>query len=93
MTQKHINDFLGTCYLSRGCEMTEKIVNLRSDKIGWRALLHQTLEREGVEAVVVAVRIEGRWHTAWSNEAMAGLAMAAMKLNRDVSDFLAEDDA
>ena len=63
------------------------IINLRSDEIHWRTLLHQTLEREDVEAVVMAVRIDGKWHTAWCNETMAGLSMAAMKIFRDVSDF------
>ena len=72
--------------------MSEKIINLRPDKLSWQTLLHQTLERDGVEAVVMAVRIDGRWSTAWCNETNAGLAMAAMKMARDVSDWLETDD-
>ena len=72
--------------------MSEKIVNLHSDKLHWRTLLHQTLDREGVEAVVMAVRIDGRWYTAWSRETAASLAMASMKLGRDVSDWLEAPD-
>jgi hypothetical protein len=68
-----------------------KILNLHSEKLSWQTLLHQTLERDDVEAVVMAVRIDGRWHTAWCNETNAGLAMAAMKLSRDVSDWMQED--
>lgn len=71
--------------------MSEKIVNLHRDKLSWQTLLHQTLERKGVEAVVMAVRIDGCWHTAWCNETMTGLAMAAMKIMRDVSDWLESD--
>lgn len=73
--------------------MPEKIVNLRSDRLSWQTLLHQTLERDGVEAVVMAIRIDGRWHTAWCNETLGGLGMAAMKLFRDISDFIEDDTA
>jgi hypothetical protein len=72
--------------------MPEKIVNLHKDKVAWQTLLHQTLERDDVEAVVMVVRIDGRWTTAWCNETMAGLAMAAMKLFRDISDWLEADE-
>ena len=70
--------------------MSERIVAI-GGKLSWRVLLHQILEREGVEAVMCAVKIDGRWHTAWGNEALGGLAMGAMKLFRDVSDFMEED--
>lgn len=65
-----------------------KIENLYPDKIGWRTLLHQMLERDDVEAVVFAVRIDGRWHTTWCNETNAGLCMAAVKIMADVTDFI-----
>jgi hypothetical protein len=66
------------------------IVPLTPGKIAWRPLLHQVLECEGVEAVMMAIKIDGRWQTAWSNDALGGLAMGAMKLFRDVSDTLEE---
>lgn len=70
-------------------EMTGgKIVSFKPNELSWRTLLHQALERDDIEAIVMAVRIDGRWQTAWCNETLAGLAMAAMKLNRDVSDWL-----
>jgi len=64
------------------------IVNLDPTRLDWRTLLHQTLERDGVEAVVMAVRIDGRWHTAWCNETHGGLCMASMKLQSDVLDWI-----
>ncbi len=70
--------------------MSEKIVHLRDNIVDWRALLHQILERDGVEAVLLAVKIDGRWTSAWSNEALGGMAMGVMKLFRDVSDALEE---
>jgi hypothetical protein len=72
--------------------MAEKILLLDPDKLPWRVVLHRILEREGVEAVMCVVRIDDRWHTTWSNEALGGLAMGAMKLFRDVSDFLEDDE-
>jgi sulfur relay (sulfurtransferase) complex TusBCD TusD component (DsrE family) len=54
------------------------------DKINWQALLHQILEREGVEAVMCVVCVDGRWHSCWSSETAEGKAMAAMKLFNDV---------
>jgi hypothetical protein len=54
------------------------------NKINWQALLHQILEREGVDAVMCVVRVDGRWVTCWSNETLGGRALAAMKLFNDV---------
>jgi len=68
--------------------VSDKIVNLDPNRVSWRTLLHQTLEREDVEAVVMVVRIDGRWHTLWSNEPHASLCMAAMKLHHDVTDWI-----
>ncbi len=70
--------------------MTEKIVALRPGTMPWKPLLHQILERDGVEAVMLAVRVDGCWQTCWSNDTLGGLAMGAMKLFRDVSDALEE---
>jgi len=53
------------------------------NKVNWRALLHQVLEREGVEAVMCVVRIDGRWHSCWSSDTLGGEAMGAMKLFND----------
>ena len=68
--------------------MSGKIINLDPGQLSWETLLHQILEREGVEAVVMAVRIDDRWHTTWSNETHGGLCMAAMKLQADVLDWI-----
>lgn len=68
--------------------MMDKIVSLNPNRVSWRTLLHQTLDRENVEAVVMAIRIDGCWHTAWCNETNAGLCMAAMKLHSDVLDWI-----
>lgn len=61
------------------------------NKINWRVLLHQILERDGVEAVMCVVRIDGCWHTCWSSETLAGTAMGAMKLFNDVLNDIHED--
>lgn len=64
----------------------EKIVQLGRGDLNHRALLHQILQRDGVEAVAIAVRIDGRWQTCWGGDInQAGLCMAAMKLSRDAS--------
>jgi hypothetical protein len=63
-----------------------KVVQLGRGDLNHRALLHQILEREGVEAVAIAVRINGKWETCWGGDInSAGLCMAAMKLFRDAS--------
>lgn len=65
-----------------------KIENLHPNRVGWRTILHQMLERDDIEAVVCAIRINGRWETAWGNEAHSGLCMAAVKLMADVTDWI-----
>ncbi len=73
--------------------MSEKIAFLRRDKVGAVPLLHQIAERDGLEAVVVCVRIDGEWHTAWGGDLNAGsLALAAMKVFRDVSNATEKND-
>lgn len=67
-----------------------KIVHIfPNGDVNWRALLAQIAEREGVEAVVMAVKIDGRWSTCWgSGEAkldLGSLSMAALKILRDVT--------
>lgn len=64
------------------------IVNLNPDEIAWQTLLHETLEREGVEAVVLIVRTDDRWHTAWSTLSNASVCMASMKLQDDVLEWI-----
>lgn len=71
--------------------MSEKIISLRTNSLGWKTLLHQTLEKDDVEAVILTVRINGCWSSAWCNQSLGGLAMGTMKLFRDVSDFLEEE--
>ena len=56
-----------------------------------QVLLHQALQRDDIEAVLMAVRIGDRWYTHWTTCALGGLAMGAMKIFRDVSDFLEAD--
>lgn len=56
-----------------------------------KVLLHQMLQRDDIEAILVSVRIDGRWQSHWTSTALGGLAMGAMKLFRDVSDFLESD--
>ena len=68
----------------------DKIVHLRiaGTSISWRALLAQIAEREGVDAVVIAVRTNDRWSTCWGagdNPLNNGsLSMAALKMLGDV---------
>jgi hypothetical protein len=65
-----------------------KIESLRPNSLGWRTLLAQLADNDDVEAVVCVVRVGGAWHTCWSNERHSGLAMAAMKLFADVTDWM-----
>lgn len=71
-------------------EPKEKIAHLQAlgTSINWRALLAQITERDGVDAIVVAVRIDDRWSTCWgSGEGVlnnGSLSMAALKILGDV---------
>jgi hypothetical protein len=69
--------------------MDEKIVHFGKGQVNHRALLHQVLERDGVDGVVLAVCVDGRWETCWGGDLDYGsLCMASMKLTRDVSDAI-----
>ena len=62
---------------------------LDEKKIHYKTLLAQVADREGVDAVVMVVRINNRWSTCWSDGAdgglnLGGLSMAAMKLFHDI---------
>lgn len=74
--------------------MSEKIVFLRPGKMGAVPLLHQVAERDGLDAVVICARIDGRWHTAWGGEDLncASLSMATLSLTRDVTNYITEDE-
>lgn len=73
--------------------MIDKIVQLKaSDTLNHRALLHQVLEREGFEGVVLVARFNGKWETCWGGDVSnANLCMATMKLLHDVLGDVAED--
>jgi len=72
--------------------MSKKIVNLDPTKVNPTTLLAQIAEREGLEAVVAVVRVDGYWHVAWSSDVdNGGLSMAALKLMFDVSRALHGD--
>lgn len=73
----------------------EKIVHLNATKdINWRALLAQIAESKDVEAVVAVTLINGRWVTCWGsgegNLDCGGLSMAALRLMRDVTEYIHE---
>jgi len=68
------------------------IFTISDEAVSPQVLLHQVLQLEDVEAVLLAVQIKGRWHTHWtSTGTMGGLAMGAMKIWRDVSDALEQE--
>jgi hypothetical protein len=59
------------------------------DKVSVPALFGQILEREGLEAVVVLVRITGCWTACWSDGVtVAGISMAALKLMGDAQNYI-----
>ena len=74
--------------------MSDKIVHLqRTRHINHVALLHQVLQRPGLDGVVIVARIDGKWETCWGGEVnTASLCLAAMKLFHDVTKDVAEDD-
>lgn len=63
-----------------------KVVQFGRGTLNHKALLHQILDSEDVDAVALVVRIDGRWRTCWGGAINSGsLSMAAIKLLHDVS--------
>ena len=59
------------------------------DRISVPALAASIVDRDGVEAMVAVVRVDGCWECCWSSQIDGGsLSMAAMKLLYDVQRFL-----
>lgn len=72
--------------------MSDKIAYFDSKSVSVPALLHQILGTDAVEALVVCVRIDGKWNTTWTSGCNLGsLAMASMKLAHDVTARMHED--
>lgn len=68
------------------------VVHLRKSDVTVRSLLAQIADSaEEIDAVIVAVRRNGRWETVYTSTALGGLAMGAMKIFRDISDTLEDD--
>lgn len=66
---------------------------INTEKISAVPLLHQVAQMEGLEAVLITYRSDGRWRTVWGGADLnhASLALAAMKTFRDVSDATEEE--
>ena len=59
-----------------------------------RALLGQVMGREGVDGVVIVVRIDDKWQSCWSSGVnMGGLSMAALALQHDVIATIYSEDS
>jgi hypothetical protein len=75
--------------------VAKKIAFLTQGKgIDVRAVLHAVLEEEKLEAVVIAHRVDGDWTVSWGGASLtpAALALAAMMVQKAVSDEITNDD-
>ncbi|MGH9806521.1 MAG: hypothetical protein ACRD9W_04560 [Terriglobia bacterium] len=74
--------------------MSGKIAFLNKEVISPAVLLAQVAEREGLEAVVILVRVNGCWISCQSSSVTtAGLSMAALKLLSDAQDLMHDVEA
>lgn len=79
---------MGRHYVDRD---VSKIVFI-GHKVSPQALLAQIAERDGMEAVVAVVRVNGCWECCWSSGMdSGGLSMAAIKLLGDTQSWIHGD--
>ena len=71
----------------------ERKIEFIGSKVSPAALLASIAEREGMDAVIVVVRIDGCWGSCWSGGIdLGGMSMAALKLLYDVQSLINDDD-